>query len=65
MTYATHGSPHDGDAHVPIVFRGPGVKKGRVRRFVRTVDIGPTLAALIGVAPMEKLDGRVLREAMK
>ena len=64
-TNATHGSPHDGDAHVPIVFRGPGVKKGRVRRFVRTVDIGPTLAALIGVAPMEKLDGRVLREAMK
>ena len=65
VVYATHGSPYDGDAHVPIVIRGPGVKTGRVKRFVRTVDLGPTLAALIGVKPTEPLDGKVLREAIK
>jgi hypothetical protein len=31
---------------------------------VRTVDIGPTLAALIGVRPTEPLDGMVLTEAI-
>ena len=48
---ATHGSPWDQDAHVPILFYGPGVKAGRYTTFARTVDIGVTLAALAGVRP--------------
>jgi arylsulfatase A-like enzyme len=47
---------------VPIVFLGPGIRPQRIRRPVRTVDIGPTLAALLGVTPTEPLDGRVLPE---
>ena len=29
VNYATHGSPHDSDANVPIVFYGAGIRPGR------------------------------------
>jgi hypothetical protein len=32
---------------------------------VRTVDLAPTLAKIIGVAPGEKLDGVVLEQAIR
>ncbi len=54
---ATHGSPYDYDSHVPIIFYGAGIRPGVHSNFVRTVDIGPTLAALLGIRPLEKLDG--------
>ena len=62
---ATHGSPHDNDTNVPIVFYGPGFAPGRYTDFVRTVDIGPTLARRLGVTPLEKLDGVPLTKALK
>jgi len=63
---ATHGSPHDQDAHVPIIFYGPGTRPGRHTEFARTVDIAPTLAALLGgVRPLEKIDGVVLTNAIQ
>jgi hypothetical protein len=58
----THGSPHEYDRAVPIVFYGPGVVPGRVPGPAATVDIGPTLAGLIGLAPPDGLDGRDLLE---
>ncbi|HEX9165478.1 MAG TPA: alkaline phosphatase family protein [Gemmatimonadales bacterium] len=61
---ATHGSPHRHDSHVPIVFYGPPFRAGSYSRFVRTVDIAPTLARALGVTPSERLDGRVLTEAL-
>jgi predicted AlkP superfamily pyrophosphatase or phosphodiesterase len=63
---ATHGSPYDQDAHVPIIFYGPGTRPGRYTDFARTVDIAPTLAALLGgVRPLEKIDGVVLTNAIQ
>lgn len=64
-SYPTHGSPHDSDAHVPVVFYGAGVKPGKYSGFVRVVDMAPTLAALIGVKPLETLDGHVLKQAVR
>jgi predicted AlkP superfamily pyrophosphatase or phosphodiesterase len=61
---ATHGSPHDYDARVPILLMGPHVRPGRYAQEVYTVDIAPTLAAIVGVPPYEALDGRVLTEAI-
>ena len=61
---ATHGSPHDLDAHVPVIFYGPGFKPGKYTAFARTVDIAPTLAQVLGVKPLEKLDGVVRTEAL-
>ena len=60
-----HGTPHDDDAHVPIIFFGAPFKPGRYAQFVRTVDIAPTLAQALGVAPTEPLDGRVLTAALR
>ena len=53
------------DAHVPVLFYGDGVKPGKYTGFVRVVDMAPTLAELAGVKPLEKLDGHVLRQAIK
>lgn len=65
VNFATHGSPHDPDANVPIIFYGAGIKPGRNTRRALVVDIAPTLAAIIGVRPMERLDGHPLREAIR
>jgi hypothetical protein len=62
---ATHGSPRDYDSNVPLVFAGPWFAPGRYTEFVRTVDLAPTLAEIAGVKPSEKLDGVVLRRALK
>jgi hypothetical protein len=64
-TYATHGTPHDADANVPVLFWGTGVRSGVFADEVRTVDIAPTLAALLGVTPTETLDGVVLKKAIR
>jgi predicted AlkP superfamily pyrophosphatase or phosphodiesterase len=62
---ATHGSPYDQDAFVPILFYGAGIQTGKYTTFARTVDMAPTLAALLNVKPTEKIDGVVLTEAIK
>jgi predicted AlkP superfamily pyrophosphatase or phosphodiesterase len=62
---AQHGSPNDIDAHVPIIFYGDGVKPGRYDEFAGVVDMAPTLAAIAHVTPQEKIDGRVLRNALR
>lgn len=64
-TYATHGMPHDSDAQVPVLFWGAGVRAGAPSDTVRTVDIAPTVAAILGVTPLEKLDGVVLKKAVR
>ncbi len=62
---ASHGSPYDYDSHVPLIFSGAGVRPGRYTEFVRTVDLAPTLAELAGVRPLERLDGVVLKAAIR
>lgn len=63
-TIAQHGSTAPLDVTVPIAVLAPGLAPRRVTRPVRTVDIGPTLAALLGIAPTEPVDGRVLGEVV-
>jgi predicted AlkP superfamily pyrophosphatase or phosphodiesterase len=62
---AQHGSPNDIDARVPIIFYGRDIRPGRYAEFARVVDMAPTLAAIVGVTPVEKLDGRVLQNAIR
>ena len=46
---ATHGSPWDYDRRVPILFWRPGYRGASLEAPVETVDIMPTLAAMIGL----------------
>ncbi len=61
---ASHGSPQPYDTHVPLIFSGFGIRPGVHAEFVRTVDLAPTLAALLGITPSESLDGLPLRQAL-
>ena len=58
---ATHGSPWDYDRRVPILFWRSGLQHFEQPMTVMTVDIAPTLAALIGVKiPADEIDGTCL-----
>lgn len=65
VAFATHGSPHDPDANVPVLFWGAGVAPGQHTDIVRVVDMAPTLAAILGVKPAETLDGHVLTKVVR
>lgn len=62
---ATHGTPHDYDARVPVIFYGPPFKAGKLDELAGVVDMAPTLAAALNVSPTEALDGRVLKSAFR
>src|SRR5438477_1288481 len=62
---ATHGTPNDEDAHVPLLLWGPAIRPGHYADFARVVDIAPTLARILGVPPLERLDGHVLSRAVR
>ena len=64
-TYAQHGSPYDYDAHVPVIFYGAPFRPGKYDEFARVVDMAPTLAWVTATAPLERLDGQVLRAALR
>lgn len=58
---ATHGSAWDYDRRVPILFWRAGLTPFEQPGAVETVDIAPSLAALIGLkAPKGTFDGRCL-----
>jgi predicted AlkP superfamily pyrophosphatase or phosphodiesterase len=62
-TYPTgtnHGSPYLPDRAVPLVFLGPGIATGRVPGRAATVDLAPSLAALLGIPAPPDLDGKAL-----
>ncbi|HEX7979806.1 MAG TPA: alkaline phosphatase family protein [Gemmatimonadaceae bacterium] len=61
---AEHGTPYDDDAHVPVIFYGPGIRPGRYAERALVADAAPTLARILGVTPIERLDGRVLERAL-
>lgn len=58
---ATHGSPWDYDRRVPILFWRSGIQPFEQPLSVMTVDIAPTLGALVGVEiPAGEIDGKCL-----
>jgi predicted AlkP superfamily pyrophosphatase or phosphodiesterase len=57
---ATHGSPWDYDRRVPILFWRKGMAAAASNEAVETVDIMPTLSALLALPPPADIDGRCL-----
>ncbi|HEY2374912.1 MAG TPA: alkaline phosphatase family protein [Gemmatimonadaceae bacterium] len=60
-----HGTMQPETVGIPIAFVGPGIHRGTYARVVRSVDIAPTLATLLGVSPMEALDGKPIPEVLQ
>jgi hypothetical protein len=60
-----HNAGNPTDARVPVMFWGPAFRPGKYAGRALVVDMAPTLAAALGVTPTERLDGRVLRAALR
>lgn len=59
-----HGTAHDVDRHVPVVFIGRDIKPGRYAQEAGPEDIAPTLAHLLGLEFPREQDARVLLEML-
>jgi arylsulfatase A-like enzyme len=56
-----HGYPYDETARVPLVFRGPGIPRGRrVTYLAAPVDLMPTILSLLSLPIPEHVQGRDL-----
>lgn len=64
-TGSTHGSGFSYDTHVPIIFYGKGINKGKSKEFIPIVNIAPTLANLLQVEFPNGTSGTVIKEALK
>ena len=53
----THGTLYLYDRQVPILFAMPGTAPARREESIATVDIAPTIAALLGIPAPEEVDG--------
>jgi len=57
-----HRSVYDANLHVPLIFRGPGIPKGKqVSTLVSHYDLVPTLLELEGISTDSALDGKSLK----
>ena len=60
-----HGTPHDYDRHIPIIFFGYQIPPGRHSKACGPEDIAPTLAKLLGVELQPMVDARLLTEVLQ
>ncbi len=64
-TGSTHGSPYNYDTHVPLIFYGAGIKHGQTSAHARTIDIAPTITALLGINAPNAATGSVLTQVIE
>ncbi|OIQ28562.1 MAG: alkaline phosphatase [Bacteroidetes bacterium MedPE-SWsnd-G2] len=60
-----HGSVWNYDTYVPVIFAGHTIKNKTIHRRIETVDIAPTLSALMGIKPPSGTDGFLLPEVLE
>ncbi len=62
---STHGSPQVYDTHVPLIFYGKGVRKGKTYQKTAVIDIAPTMCAIMGIANPNGVTGEVIGEVIE
>ncbi|CAN5656129.1 alkaline phosphatase family protein [soil metagenome] len=61
-----HGSLSPYDMHNTLIANGPDFKSGFVSQVPSgNIDVAPTILNLLNIAPLQKMDGRVLTEAFR
>jgi predicted AlkP superfamily pyrophosphatase or phosphodiesterase len=60
----THGTAFGYDTHVPVIFMGPGIRKGTFYSSISVSDIAPTLATVLGIEIPSGSEGRILSEIL-
>jgi hypothetical protein len=60
----THSTTFSYDAHVPVVFMGPGIKAGRFDQPISVNDVAPTLATYLDIETPSGSVGRCLAEIL-
>jgi hypothetical protein len=61
----THGTWNPYDSHIPLLWFGWNIKKGKTAREVYMMDIAPTLAALLHIQMPNACVGKVIEEVGK
>jgi predicted AlkP superfamily pyrophosphatase or phosphodiesterase len=61
----SHGLWYAYDAHIPLLFYGWGIKKGKTNRETYMTDIASTVAALLHIQMPSGAVGKVIEEVMK
>jgi arylsulfatase len=60
-----HISLYDADAHVPLIFRGPGIAQGqRANAIVSHYDVFPTILDLLNLPPLRHANGVSLKPVL-
>ena len=62
---SSHGSPWRYDTFVPVIFVRPGTTARRVFGEISTVDVAPTLSAILGITYPSGSVGKPLVEVMQ
>ena len=60
----THSTTFSYDAHVPVIFMGPGIKAGRFDKQISVNDVAPTLATYLDIETPSGSVGRCLAEIL-
>ena len=64
-TGTTHGLWYPYDAHIPLLWYGWGIKRGKTNRETYMTDIAATVAALLHIQMPSGSIGKVIEEVMK
>lgn len=62
---STHGSWNPYDSHIPLLWYGWNIKKGKTNREIYMTDIAPTVAALLQIQMPDASIGKVVEEVVK
>jgi len=60
----SHGTPYEYDSHVPIIFSALAFNTLVMTDSVSTTDLAPTLGDILGVAPLNKVNGVSLKSRL-
>lgn len=61
----THSVLYPYDTHIPLLFYGKGISKGKSFREIHMADIAPTVAALLNIQTPNGTIGKVITELLK